>query len=137
MQTSEVSLPEDETHRVRTGARTASRPEILRRLAQDPSITVRATVALNPAAPPEVDSLLARDQDERVRALLGRKLAALVPGLAQDAQQELRRHTLAMLTLLIQDEAARVRATVADAVKSMPEAPREIILRLAADPSVM
>lgn len=41
-----------------------------------------------------------------------------------------------MLTELIEDEAVRVRAAIADVVKDMPQAPREMILRLAHDSAV-
>src|SRR4051794_14346788 len=120
----------EEAQRIRNGARARCEPAVLRRLAQDPSGTVRATVALNHATPHDADALLAADPDERVRALLARKLALLVPELALDARQALGQHTLAVLTRLIEDEAERVRASIADAVKAMPEVPREIILRL-------
>jgi uncharacterized protein (DUF2336 family) len=40
------------------------------------------------------------------------------------------------LTALAEDEAVRVRAAIADAVKELPDAPRAIILRLARDPDV-
>jgi len=40
------------------------------------------------------------------------------------------------LAALVEDEAVRVRAAIADAVKAMPAAPRELILRLAADPAL-
>ena len=51
-------------------------------LADDPSVTVRAALALNTAAPAQVNDDLASDRDERVRILLARKLAALVPTLS-------------------------------------------------------
>src|SRR5262249_10563443 len=86
---------------------------------------------------PDINAILAEDGDERVRALLGRKLANLVPNLAADAQQVLRQQTLETLRRLVADEADRVRASVADALKSMPEAPRDLILKMAHDPSVM
>ncbi len=127
----------DEALRVRQSANTATGADILTSLAHDPSITVRATLALNPAAPPRANAILAADRDERVRALLARKLAALTPGLTDDAHQILRRQTIETLTALVTDEAERVRESIAEAVKSMPDAPREIILRLAHDPAIM
>ena len=127
----------DEASRVRQSANTATGADILTSLARDPSITVRATLALNPAAPPQANAILAVDRDERVRALLARKLAALTPNLNKDAHEILRRQTMETLTALVRDEAERVRESIAEAVKSMPDAPREIILRLAHDPSIM
>ena len=66
---------------MRLGASADSPPDLLAALATDPAVTVRAAVALNTAAPADADRILARDGDERVRTLLARKLAALVPGL--------------------------------------------------------
>ena len=127
----------DEATRVRQSANRVVGPDVLAGLALDPSVTVRATLALNPATSPEVNAILADDRDERVRGLLGRKLASLVPSLTDDAHHALRKQTLATLKRLVADEAERVRASVAEALKSMPEAPRELILQLAQDPSVM
>jgi uncharacterized protein (DUF2336 family) len=119
--------------RVRMGASTATEPAVLRGLATDTSVTVRAALALNPAAPSQANETLAGDPDERVRILLARKLAALVPGLSAADQLQLHRETWATLAALVADEAVRVRAAIADAVKDMPAAPREMILRLARD----
>ena len=110
---------------------------MLRDLAADPLVTVRAALALNPAAPPQVNETLAGDPDERVRILLARKLTVLAPSLSVADQARLQRETWATLTALVADEAVRVRATIADAVKDMPTAPRELILRLANDTATL
>jgi uncharacterized protein (DUF2336 family) len=123
----------DEDARVRLGAAVSTTPDVLRELAQDRSVTVRAAVAMNRAAPGHVDMLLASDRDERVRTLIGRKLASLIPDLTQAQHSELEEHALATLARLVEDEAVRVRAAIADVVKSMPAAPRDLILRLARD----
>ena len=52
---------------------------MLQALATDPSVTVRASLALNPALPEQVTAMLAADTDARVRTILSRKLAALTP----------------------------------------------------------
>jgi uncharacterized protein (DUF2336 family) len=127
----------DESARVRQSASTSTCPDVLKELAHDPSVTVRATLALNPAAPAQANATLAVDRDERVRALLGRKLAALTPSLKEAAYETLRQQTVETLTALVADEAARVRQSIAEAVKHMPDAPRDIILRLAHDAVVM
>ena len=126
----------DEATRVRLGAQPGTLPDVLHALASDESVTVRAALALNPATPAEINSALARDADERVRALLARKLGLLAPALSAEAQTGLRRQTLATLTALAEDEAERVRAAIAEAVKDLPDAPRAIILRLAQDAAV-
>ena len=123
----------EEAARVRLGAATDTAPDMLRELARDASVTVRAAVAMNLAAPEHVDQLLAADQDERVRTLLGRKLASLIPDMTASQRSALEARALAMLATLVDDEAVRVRAAIADVVKGMPCAPRELILRLAHD----
>ena len=106
---------------------------MLRALAADASVTVRAAVAMNARAPSEADRTLVQDGDERVRMLLARKLAELTPALARAEQDRLKEQAFQLLSRLVEDEAVRVRAAVADEVKEMPEAPRELILRLARD----
>lgn len=128
--------PADESARVRLGASAHSQADILRRLAHDPAVTVRAAVAMNTAAPPEADQILARDRDERVRILLARKLAAMAPGLTNEHQEDLSRHVLSTLVTLVEDEAERVRAAISDVVKEMPDASRDLILRLAYDGAI-
>ena len=63
------AVPADEAVRVRIGSSPQTDPTVLLSLASDPSVTVRAAVALNRAAPVHVDRLLAGDSDERVRTL--------------------------------------------------------------------
>ena len=122
-----------EATRVRLSARAATPSDVLDNFANDPSVTVRATLAMNDAASAEANRRLARDNDERVRALLARKLANLLPSLSESAQARLQQETWELLSLLVADEAVRVRAAIADAVKDMAEAPREIITQLARD----
>jgi uncharacterized protein (DUF2336 family) len=126
----------DEATRVRLGAATDTAPDLLAALAADPVVTVRAAVALNPAAPARADRLLAGDGDERVRTLLARKLGTLLPSLPATDRNRLQQHALQVLGTLVEDEAVRVRAAIADVVKEMPQAPRDLILRLAQDSAV-
>jgi uncharacterized protein (DUF2336 family) len=130
--------PADLAGRVRAGANPATAPELLLVLAADPAVTVRAAVAMNAATPADADRLLRDDDDARVRALLASRLAKLIPSLPTIQRHQLREQALANLAVLVEDEAERVRAAIADAVKDMPEAPRELVLRLARDsaPSV-
>jgi uncharacterized protein (DUF2336 family) len=127
----------DEALRVRLGAGRHTAAEAMEELARDESVTVRAALALNPAASPQANALLARDKDERVRVLLARKLGALAPTLSPQAHDQLRARVIDMLGELVADEAVRVRAAVAEEIHSMPDAPRELILHLAQDPSLM
>jgi uncharacterized protein (DUF2336 family) len=122
-----------EATRVRLGAALATSPPVLGELAADPAVTVRAAVAMNLAAPAHADRLLSTDADERVRTLLARKLAALIPSIQPRARSTLETQAYATLAALVEDEAVRVRAAIAEVVKDMPGAPRELILRLARD----
>lgn len=115
----------DEKSRVRIAAAADTETAILLHLAADPLVTVRAAVALNPAAPTEVNQKIATDIDPVVRSLLAHRLASLLPPEA-----------MATLTILVRDEAMRVRRAIAEAVKDMPHAPRALILRLAFDSSI-
>src|ERR1700722_2392125 len=126
-----------EATRVRLSAHPGTAPEVLAALATDASVTVRASLALNPATPAETNAALAVDADERVRPLLARELRLLLPALSGGGQERLRRRTFDTLTALAEDEAVRVRAAIADAIKDLPDAPRAIILRLAHDPEIM
>ncbi len=108
----------------------------MERLAGDPAVMVRAALAMNPATPPRVNQVLARDADERIRALLARKLASVAPELSTDEQDHLQRRALDILIALVEDEAVRVRAAIAEVIKQMPDAPRGLVLRLARDSAV-
>ncbi len=123
----------DEAARVRMGASRDTAPDILLALANDPAVTVRAAVAMNAAAPAHVDTLLARDADERVRTLLARKLAALIPAMPEAERDRLQEQAFTTLAGLVEDEAERVRAGIAQVVRDMPAAPRGMILQLAHD----
>ena len=94
---------------------------------------VRATVALNLSCSPEVDAILAGDQDERVRALLGSRIARLLPDLDGPEQECAARHVRSTLAALANDQATRVRAAVADEIAAMEGAPRDLVLHLAKD----
>jgi uncharacterized protein (DUF2336 family) len=122
--------------RVRLGANPATAPDTLLALASDPAVTVRAAVAMNAGASGQVDRVLSRDGDERVRTLLARKLASLIPCLKLEERDRLQVQALAPLSELVEDEAIRVRAAIADVVKDIPDVPYDIILRLARDSAV-
>lgn len=126
-------IPPDETARVRLAAAPGTAEPVLLALARDRAVTVRASLALNAAAPQGADAILARDVDERVRTLVARKLALLLPAMAAQGRARLGERVIDMLECLVADEAVRVRAAIADVVKDMAAAPRALILRLAAD----
>ena len=127
----------DEAARVRQAANPATAGAILATLASDPAVTVRAAVAMNCAAPHPADVTLSQDRDERVRIFVAERLARLLPGLSSAGQQDLHNHVMAVLATLVQDAATRVRAAIAEAVKSVADAPRDLVLRLAHDQAVL
>ncbi len=75
--------------------------------------------------------------DGLVRDLLAQKLATLTNGLPDEAQARLRQQAYEALTRLVADEAERVRAAIANAVKDLPDVPHKLIMALAHDSSVM
>ena len=127
----------DEAARVRQAANPATAGAVLATLASDPAVTVRAAVAMNRASPHAADVILSRDQDERVRIFVAERLARLLPGLSSAGQQDLHDHVMAVLATLVQDAATRVRAAIAEAAKSVADAPRDLVLRLAHDLAVL
>jgi uncharacterized protein (DUF2336 family) len=111
------------------------RRQAAREVLSDPDVLANLVVAMADA-PPEPDEESQDSQDDRIRTLLARRIATLLPTLNEAAQQQLRRHVLTMLFKLVEDECTRVRAAIADVVKDMPGAPHELILRLAHDTDI-
>jgi uncharacterized protein (DUF2336 family) len=109
------------------------RPELLYYLAADPEPAVRAAIAANPTTPRQADKLLAVDRDASVRKELARKIAALLPGLPSGRHDQLASLTLEILATLARDHEASVRASVSEAIKTMPAAPAAIVHQLARD----
>jgi uncharacterized protein (DUF2336 family) len=119
--------------RRRIAGRADLRPELLYFLASDRVTEVRREVAGNAATPWQADELLSRDVDAEVRADLGRKLARLLPGMSDDAREEVRGRVVRLLETLARDQAARVRAAVSDAVKDLNCVPEAMVGELARD----
>ncbi|HEY4253482.1 MAG TPA: DUF2336 domain-containing protein [Roseomonas sp.] len=114
------------------GRREASAGELLA-FAADPDPSVRQAVAAHREAPAAARELLARDPDPLVRAMLAARIAALPrpPAGAELDATAIRLQRL--LERLVEDTEVLVRAAIADAVKDLPGAPRELVLRLARD----
>ena len=132
----DVALIGDESNRVRLGANKSTPPELLYFLARDPSVTVRAAVALNQNTPAPADAVLANDSDDRVRAVLGRKIAVMASSIGDSGQDRLERVIRNLLTALVADEAERVRAMISDTLKDLPSAPPDIVRQLAYDSAI-
>lgn len=123
----------DTAARRRMAMRRMVAPEVLFFLSGDPSAEVRVAVAANDAAPPQAEMHLASDIDPRVRVALAQRLAQLAPDLSEIDHDRMRRLRWQTLVRLVQDAAVTVRAVIADVVKTMPRAPRQLILALARD----
>ena len=122
-----------EPDRAALAARPDTPPELLFFLGADRSPAVRARVASNRGTPPQADRVLACDEDASVRAVLARRIAALAPGLGPEVTDRLRRMAWETLCLLAEDAVATVRAAIAETLADMPDAPRDLVLRLARD----
>ena len=122
-----------ETERADLAGRADTPPELLFFLGADGSATVRSRVAANRATPPQADRILARDEEPAVRQVLARRIAALAPGLGPETTDRLRRMAWETLCLLTEDAVASVRAAIAETLADVPDAPRDLVLRLARD----
>lgn len=113
-------------------------PEILDYLARNGASATRKAVAANPATAPESNLFLADDQNDDVRKVLAAKIGRLFPGLLAEEQNTLRDMAVATLEKLAQDQAAEVRAVLAEEIKCHDCVPRPIVRALAqdADPKV-
>ncbi|MCC7282170.1 MAG: DUF2336 domain-containing protein [Acetobacteraceae bacterium] len=118
--------------RIALARRPATAPEILYFLAGDHDSEVRTAVAANQATPPQADCRLKQDGADAVRVALAGKLAPAAPQLAASGDK-LRRMAFETLSALVRDTAVEVRATIAEALKDVPDAPRDMILELARD----
>ena len=114
-------------------ARPDLRPEVLYFLAEDPSTEVRRRIAANAQTPRQADLILARDTDEAVRAELASKVARLTAPDGRGAQEKAQRVVEETLELLARDQATRVRQILAETLKSLADAPPQVIQRLARD----
>lgn len=132
-QAKRVARAGDDDSRALVAALPDTAPELLYYLSTDRAAAVRAAVATNFATPVQADRRLADDADPRVRALLGRKLAPLVATLHAQQADRLGRIAWETLASLAADTAIMVRAVIADELKALPDAPREMILALARD----
>lgn len=123
----------DTADRRRLAESESSLPEILYFLTADPAVEVRRAIASNPATPRQADLVLAGDSDPGVRESLAAKIARVLPHLSRDEQDAVYRTTVQVLEKLANDRATQVRQILAESLKSMAQAPAEVIGRLARD----
>jgi uncharacterized protein (DUF2336 family) len=114
-------------------ARLDAGADVLHYLARQGAKAIRAAVAANPAAPAATNRMLADDVEEDVRAELAVKIARLLPGLSERESGHVFALTIETLECLARDAAVRVRAILAEEIKSLDCVPREVIQALARD----
>lgn len=108
-------------------------PEILYYLATDDSVEVRRLVAGNPATPQQANKVLTEDDDDEVRCELARKIARLVPGLDTHESARLRELAIDVMERLARDSLPKVRAILAEEIKSATNVPAHVVKQLAQD----
>ena len=118
-------------------SRTDAPPETLYYLAGDESAEIRTLVAINPSTPIQANETLVNDSDAEVRAELARKIGRIVPDLESNELRAMSNRVIAMLEKLAGDEVVRVRQIVAEEIKSCPNIPKRLAVRLARDAELM
>lgn len=108
-------------------------PEFLYYFATDKEPKVRRTVASNPGTPLQADVILSKDGDEDVRVALTRKIGVALPELSNTENDRVRELVHEILETLANDQLPRVRALLAEEVKSLPNIPPRIAKMLAED----
>ena len=113
--------------------RTDAPPETLYYLAGDENAEVRSLVAGNPSTPIQANENLVNDSNAEVRAELARKIGRIVPDLESNELRAMSNRVIAMLEKLAGDEVVRVRQIVAEEIKSCPNIPKRLAVKLARD----
>lgn len=119
--------------RLKLAKRADTQPEILYYLAVDQTEEVRRAIVENEATPAQAYLLLANDSSEEVRQRLAAKVAHMLPDLPDDEANKARELAIQTLELLAQDELARIRATLSEALKASENVPHHLIKQLALD----
>jgi len=113
--------------------RTDAGDDVLHYLAQEGAPATRRAVAANLAAPAHTNRYLADDDDDNVRGELARKIARLMPGLSTREAEHIQKLTIETLERLAADQTARVRAILAEEIKSLDCIPVHVVQALARD----
>lgn len=113
--------------------RTDAGADVLHYIAQKGAPASRRAVASNPGAAARTNRLLADDENEEVRSELARKIARLMPGLSQVENDHIRDLTIETLEKLATDQLPRVRALLAEEIKTLDCVPKSVVLTLARD----
>jgi len=112
-------------------------PEILYYLASDDAVDVRRLVAANPSTPQQANKILTDDSDGDVRYELAKKIGRLMPGLESQEASRIRELAIEVMERLARDSLPRVRAILAEEIKSSSKVPAHIVKQLAQDLELM
>lgn len=113
--------------------RTDAGPDVLHYLAENGAPATRRAVAANPGAAAHTNHYLSGDADDDVRSELARKIARLMPNLSAEESEHIRALTIATLERLARDQVRRVRAVLAEEIKTLACIPKFIVMTLAKD----
>lgn len=114
-------------------SKTDVEPDVLQYLAHHGTPAVRAAVAANPSATAVTNRYLVDDEIEDVRLELAAKIARLMPGLTDRESSYVVALTIETLECLARDASVRVRAILAEEIKSLDCVPKSVALALAHD----
>lgn len=133
----ELARSKDPTVRAALARRADISPELLYYLAEDSDAEVRRIVAENEAAPDHTHLLLANDEAEGVRSQLAEKIAKSYEKPKSSVSEKSREMSFEALSRLANDQITAVRRGLALAIKDVPGAPSDIILKMAGDPEIL
>ncbi|MBE7635419.1 DUF2336 domain-containing protein [Sneathiella sp. P13V-1] len=119
--------------RAKLASNPTARPEVLYFLAEDTNADVRKNVAGNSNTPHQANNILATDEDQEVRGELARKICRLLPSLSGEEAAQLREQTIEVLEILAQDQLPTIRAILSQSLKDSLDAPKHVIKSLAQD----
>jgi uncharacterized protein (DUF2336 family) len=114
-------------------SRPDAEPEMLYYLAEHGDVPTRRNVAANEATPAAANRLLAEDVDPEVRGELAQKIGRLLPDLLASERERVCELTLETLQRLASDQLPRVRALLAEKIKTLDCVPKLIVDSLARD----
>ena len=123
----------EETLARELASRPDAEPEMLYYLAEHGDTSTRRKVAANEATPPAANRMLAEDVDPEVRGELAQKIGRLLPDLLASERERVCELTLETLQRLATDQLPRVRALLAEKIKTLDCVPKPIVDSLARD----
>lgn len=128
-----VAAGKDPKARAKLASNPSLQPEFLYFFASDEDTAVRGAVAKNNGTPIQADIILARDPNADVKVELAQKVGRLLPGLSGEENRKVTDMVLEVVETLAQASEVKVRAKMADQIKSLDTIPPRIATRLARD----